>query len=117
MIKFLAPYTPTYHYLLYFQDSRSFSTNLNSIGANLGVCHADDLVYLWDMFGLNDGTGIYDLWWNADNKLNSKRLVQATNKFLIADRVIRQIWVRIRYIYKAKNSTKNNMKSGNPNGG
>ena len=40
---------------------------------NLGVCHSDDIFYLWDMFGLNAETGVVDTWWSEDNKLNSRR--------------------------------------------
>ena len=41
---------------------------------NLGVCHADDLFYMWDMYGLNAELGLLDTWWSQANKLNSKRL-------------------------------------------
>ena len=40
---------------------------------NLGVCHADDLFYMWDMYGLNSELGLLDAWWSQENKLNSKR--------------------------------------------
>ena len=40
---------------------------------NLGVCHADDLFYMWDMYGLNAELGLLDTWWSQANKLNSKR--------------------------------------------
>ena len=73
MIQYLAPYTTVYHYLMYFQDLFSFSTNPNVLGRDLGVSHADELSYMWDLFGLNAGTGIYDAWWSEANKLNSKR--------------------------------------------
>ena len=28
------------------------------------IGHADDLAYLWDIFGLNSGTNLYDFWWS-----------------------------------------------------
>ena len=71
------------------QDLFSISTNPNSLGRseyllllqifsktgvrNLGVCHADDLFYMWDMYGLNAELGLLDTWWSQANKLNSKR--------------------------------------------
>ena len=73
MIKYLAPHAPVYHYLMYFQDLFSFTTNPNVLGRDLGVSHADEIAYMWDIFGLNAGTGIYDTWWSEANKLNSKR--------------------------------------------
>ena len=73
MIDFLSPYSPTYHYLLYFQDSTSITFHPEVFGTDLGVSHAEDVFYLWDIFGYNDGTGIYDFWWSDENKLNSKR--------------------------------------------
>ena len=73
MIQYLAPYTTVYHYLMFFQDLFSFSTNPNVLGRDLGVSHADELSYMWDLFGLNAGTGVYDAWWSEANKLNSKR--------------------------------------------
>lgn len=42
------------------EDLFSISTNPNSIGRHLGVCHADDLFYLWDMYGLNAELGLLD---------------------------------------------------------
>ena len=73
MIKYLSPHTPVFHYLMYFQDLFSFTTNPNVLGRDLGVSHADELAYMWDIFGLNAGTGIHDNWWSQANKLNSKR--------------------------------------------
>ena len=40
---------------------------------HLGVCHADDLFYMWDMYGLNAELGLLDAWWSQANKINSKR--------------------------------------------
>ena len=45
----------------------------NKMFRNLGVCHSDDIFYLWDMYGLNAETGVVDAWWSEDNKLNSRR--------------------------------------------
>ena len=45
----------------------------DSMLRNLGVCHADDLFYMWDMYGLNSELGLLDAWWSQENKLNSKR--------------------------------------------
>ena len=40
---------------------------------DLGVGHADDLAYLWDIFSLNMESGLYDIWWSDADKLNSRR--------------------------------------------
>ena len=73
MIKYLAPHITVYHYIMYFQDLFSFSTNPNVLGRKLGVSRADELFFMWDLFGLDAGTGVYDSWWSQGNKLNSKR--------------------------------------------
>jgi len=82
MIKYLSPHTPVYQYILYFQDLFSISTNPNSLGRNLGVCHADDLFYMWDMYGLNAELGLLDTWWSQANKLNSKRMLELWTNFI-----------------------------------
>ena len=73
LINYLQPHVPVYHYILFFQDLFSFTINPNILGTDLGVGHADDLAYLWDIFSLNDSTGLYDLWWSQADKLNSRR--------------------------------------------
>ena len=73
LINYLLPHVPVYHYILFFQDLFSFTINPNILGTDLGVGHADDLAYLWDIFSLNDSTGLYDIWWSQADKLNSRR--------------------------------------------
>ena len=51
----------------------SFTLHPATLGTDLGVAHADDIAYLWDIFSLNSGTGLYDLWWSEADKLNSRR--------------------------------------------
>ena len=51
----------------------SFTLHPATLGTDLGVAHADDIAYLWDIFSLNSGTGLYDLWWSDADKLNSRR--------------------------------------------
>jgi len=82
MINYLIHHTPVYHYMLYFQDLFSISTNPNSLGRHLGVCHADDLFYMWDMYGLNAELGFLDTWWSQDNKINSKRMLELWTNFI-----------------------------------
>ena len=55
------------------QDMFSFTLHPATLGTELGVAHADDIAYLWDIFSLNSGTGLYDLWWSEADKLNSRR--------------------------------------------
>ena len=55
------------------QDMFSFTLHPATLGTDLGVAHADDIAYLWDIFSLNSGTGLYDLWWSEADKLNSRR--------------------------------------------
>ena len=51
-------------------------------GSDLGVAHADELPYLFDLFGLNAGTGLYDIWWSEADKLNSARMLRMWSNFV-----------------------------------
>ena len=53
-----------------------------SSGSGLGVAHADELPYLFDLFGLNAGTGLYDLWWSEADQLNSDRMLRLWSNFV-----------------------------------
>ena len=93
LINYLSPHVPVFHYILYFQDMFSFTINPNTLGKvgitlvsdlfpciffwhqDLGVGHADDLAYMWDIFSLNMESGLYDIWWSDADKLNSRRSV------------------------------------------
>ena len=74
LINYLLPHdVPVYHYMMFFQDVWSFTINPNILGTDLGVAHADELAYLWDIFSLNSEIGLYDIWWSQADKLNSQR--------------------------------------------
>jgi len=83
LIKLLVPKVPAvFHYILYFQDMFSFALNPATLGSELGVAHADELPYLFDLFGLNSGTGLYDLWWSEADQLNSDRMLRLWSNFV-----------------------------------
>ena len=46
------------------------------------MAHADELPYLFDLFGLNSGTGLYDLWWSEADQLNSDRMLRLWSNFV-----------------------------------
>ena len=91
LINYLCPHVPVFQYILHFQDMFSFTINPNILGTvgltlkvrinfvcfllyqDLGVGHADDLAYMWDIFSLNMDTGLYDIWWSQADQLNSRR--------------------------------------------
>ena len=46
------------------------------------MAHADELPYLFDLFGLNSGTGLYDIWWSDADQLNSDRMLRLWSNFV-----------------------------------
>ena len=46
------------------------------------MAHADELPYLFDLFGLNSGTGLYDIWWSDADQLNSDRMLSLWSNFV-----------------------------------
>jgi len=82
LIKLLSPHVSVFHYILFFQDLLSFTINPNVLGTDLGVGHADDLAYLWDIYGLNSGTNLYDFWWSQADKKNSRRMLEMWSNFV-----------------------------------
>merc|ERR1712241_1215167 len=65
-------------------EDRRVSSLLTSVlpGSELGVAHADELPYLFDLFGLNSGTGLYDIWWSEADQLNSDRMLRLWSNFV-----------------------------------
>merc|ERR1711879_921782 len=49
---------------------------------DLGVGHADDLAYMWDIFSLNMESGLYDIWWSEADQLNSRRMLELWSNFI-----------------------------------
>lgn len=46
------------------------------------MAHADELPYLFDLFGLNAGTGLYDIWWSEADQRNSDRMLRLWSNFV-----------------------------------